>query len=296
MNIPVALFVFNRPDLAAQVFARIAEARPRRLLLIADGPRRDHPSDQELCEEVRRIVTRVDWPCQIETNFSDVNLGCGRRISSGLDWVFEHHEEAIILEDDCLPSPSFFGYCAELLRRYKNDERIGTISGCNLGTPHDAALADYCFSRYPVVWGWASWRRVWRDYDFAVESLDEAVFNELYTDEMIAAYALSRVEDARSGKLDTWDYQLWYALLTRSRLTIIPTVNLIRNTGFGRPDASHLTYDHPLANMPLADVALPLRHPQHIIPSRLADGIVEGFAKQLAAAQASPDQTTKHSG
>lgn len=286
MHVPVAFFVFNRPDLTAQVFARIAEARPSHLLLIADGPRTEQPNDRERCEEVRRIITRVDWPCRVETNFSDVNIGCGRRISSGLDWVFDLHEEAIILEDDCLPSPSFFGYCVELLQHYRNDERIGTISGCNLGAPHDATLADYCFSRYPVVWGWASWRRVWRDYDFAVESLDEAVFDELYTDEMIAAYALSRVEAARQGTLDTWDYQLWYALLTRSRLTIIPTVNLILNTGFGRPDASHMTYDHPLGNMPLADVALPLRHPRHIIPSRRADGVVEGFAKQLAAAQA----------
>jgi hypothetical protein len=286
MDVPVAFFVFNRPDLAAQVFARIAEARPLRLLLIADGPRPEHPGDRARCEEVRRIVTRVDWPCRVETNFSEVNLGCGRRVASGLDWVFRLHEEAIILEDDCLPSPSFFDYCAELLQRYRNDERIGTISGCNLGAPHDATLADYCFSRYPVLFGWASWRRVWSNYDFAVAAFDEQVFGELFTDERIAALAAARVEAARQGRLDTWDYQLWYTLLTRSQLTIIPTLNLVRNLGFGRPDATHTTYDHPLANMPLAEVTLPLRHPRHIIPSRLADGVVEGFAKQLAAAQA----------
>lgn len=286
MNVPVAFFVFNRPDVAEQVFARIAEARPTDLLLIADGPRSDHPADREQCEEVRSVISRVNWPCRVETNFSEVNLGCGRRISSGLDWVFGLHEAAIILEDDCLPSPSFFGYCAELLERFRNDERVGTISGCNLGTPHDAANADYCFSRYPVLLGWASWRRVWRDYDFAVKSFDKSVFSELYADEKIAAYAASRVEAARQGTLDTWDYQFWYTLLTRSQLTVIPTVNLIRNLGFGRPDASHTTYDHPLGNLSLRDVALPLRHPRHIIPSRRADGVVEAFARQLATAQA----------
>src|SRR5262249_20238987 len=129
LETPVALLVFNRPETTRRVFEAVAAARPSHLLLIADRPRKDRACEAERCDEVRKIITAVDWACDVQTNFSDQNLGCRRRVISGLDWVFSLFEEAIILEDDCLPNPSFFSFCSELLTRYRNSEEIGMISG-----------------------------------------------------------------------------------------------------------------------------------------------------------------------
>jgi hypothetical protein len=279
MRTPVALFVFNRPDLAARVFARIAEVRPERLFLIADGPRLDRGEDIDLCAAVRRIIMEVDWPCELNTNFSDVNLGCGRRMSSGLDWVFDHVEEAIILEDDCLPSLSFFPFCAEILDRYRLDERIGIVNGTNLGYRAPPASESYLFSRYPVVWGWATWRRVWQQYDFALTSFDVArscgIFEQLFRDAAVRRYWRISFELVRQGKIDTWDYQLQYSLLLQSRLTIIPAVNLISNLGFGRVDATHGAGNHPADKLPLGELTFPLCHPRFLVRSRSAEQLFE---------------------
>lgn len=121
LSTPVAMLVFNRPELTARVFAAIRAARPQQLLIVADGPRNGHPEDVQRCAEIRRIVEQVDWPCRVFRNFSETNLGCKLRVSSGLDWVFSQVEEAIILEDDCLPDYSFFRFCQEML---ENTEMI----------------------------------------------------------------------------------------------------------------------------------------------------------------------------
>ncbi len=164
MDTAVALLLFRRPEETARVFERIREARPSRLFLIADGPRPGNEEDARGCEEARAVVERVDWPCDVVRDFAEENLGLKRRIPSGLDRVFSEVEEAIVLEDDCLPHPSFFPYCAELLDRYRDDERIVHITGSQL-LRIPPAEASYHFSRYPHVWGWASWRRAWDLYD-----------------------------------------------------------------------------------------------------------------------------------
>src|SRR5579871_4386735 len=165
LTTPVALIVFNRPDTTRQVFQEIRRVRPPVLLVVADGPRRDHPEDEQLCRETRAVAEEVDWPCQVLTEYSDVNLGCRHRPASGLDWVFSQVEEAIILEDDCVPHPSFFRFCSELLSRYRDDARIGTIAGTNVQGGRKRGGASYYFSKYPTIWGWASWRRAWALYD-----------------------------------------------------------------------------------------------------------------------------------
>jgi hypothetical protein len=151
------------------VFARIAEAKPRRLLVIADGPRSHVPGDAEKCRAVRRLFDRIDWDCDLSINFADTNLGCRKRISSGLDWVFAQSEEAIILEDDCLPVPSFFWYCDELLQKYRDEPRVMTICGSNWlrETPSNDS---YVFTTHCSIWGWATWRRAWRTYDVDLKS------------------------------------------------------------------------------------------------------------------------------
>src|SRR5215831_13781675 len=167
---PVALFVFNRPKLTATVYERIRAARPRRLLVVADGPRPFRPEDRQLCRATRQIVSAPDWACELLTNFADENLGCGRRMSSGLDWVFQQCSEAIILEDDCVPCESFFSFCSEMLNRYREDARIMHVSGNNFQDGRTRGRGSYFFSRYTLSWGWATWRRAWSHYDVKVSS------------------------------------------------------------------------------------------------------------------------------
>ena len=132
MKTPVAFLIFNRPDTTAKVFEAIRQAKPPKLLVVADGPRSDNPSEAEKCQAAREIIEQVDWECEVLTNYSDVNLGCKTRVSSGLDWVFDNVEEAIILEDDCLPHPSFFPFCEKLLDNYRDDKRIMDIRRNNM--------------------------------------------------------------------------------------------------------------------------------------------------------------------
>ena len=153
MRTPVALIIFNRPDCTAAVLDAIARARPPRLFVIADGPRPDRPGEAALCEQTRALLQRVDWDCEVRTSFSDENLGCKRRPETGIDWVLDEVEEAIILEDDCLPSPDFFPFCEELLDRYREDERVMMISGFNFFGETRSARQSYQFSYLGSTWG-----------------------------------------------------------------------------------------------------------------------------------------------
>src|SRR6185436_19386626 len=173
-SVPVALIIFNRPDLTARVFEAIRQAQPRQLFVIADGPR--NPDDERLCNEARQVVAHVDWKCDVRTDFSQTNLGCGRRPASGIDWVFSQVAEAIILEDDCIPAPSFFHFCERLLEHYRNDTRVMHISGNNYlpadkrSSEREAQSRSYYFSKYTFSCGWATWRRAWKHYDSALAS------------------------------------------------------------------------------------------------------------------------------
>ncbi len=155
---PVALIIFNRPDTTERVFAEIAKARPPKLFIIADGPREDRPGEAERCASARAIVDRVDWNCEVQKNYSDVNLGCGARPATGISWVFDQVEEAIILEDDCIAHPTFFRFCDELLEKYRDDERIMHIAGNNFQFGNQRTSFSYFFSHHNICWGWASWR------------------------------------------------------------------------------------------------------------------------------------------
>ena len=164
MRTPIVFIVFNRPDKARRVFSQIRDARPQRLFLIADGPRESRPGELLKCLESRSILNDIDWDCELTIDFSDVNLGCRKRITTGLDRVFAEVDEAIILEDDCLPDHSFFGFCEELLTRYRDDRRVFHIGGTNYldrRIQERMAAASYYFSRYNHCWGWATWRRAW---------------------------------------------------------------------------------------------------------------------------------------
>lgn len=266
---PVIFIVFNRPAETARVFAEIAKARPPKLLLIADGPRAGRVGEAERVAEVRKIATSINWPCELLTNFSEVNLGCRRRVSTGLDWAFSQVEEAIVLEDDCLPDPTFFRFCDEMLERYRHDTRIGMIAGSNFAFGHKRAENSYFYSRHVLIWGWATWSDRWRgNYDVNMRDWPQMkaegrLFDLLHhADE---ARLWTRIFDANSaGKVDTWDTQWVFANWKQSRLNIVPNVNLISNIGFGA-DATHTTVDSPQANLPTQAMTFPLRSPAFLV-------------------------------
>lgn len=269
MRSPVIFIIFNRPDTTAKVFSRIREARPPRLLVIADGPRPSRPEEAARCAQARNIVIdHVDWPCEVLTCFSETNMGCRRRVSSGLSWAFSLVEQAVILEDDCLPHPSFFSFCDELLARYAHDERVGHIGGTNFCQSDTTDLRSYRWARYYPIWGWASWRRAWRDYDVDMRGWGQA--SERASLKAAAPPRSStgwweETFDKMFAGFDTWDCQLTWANWRAHRLAAVPSVNLVSNIGFGN-NATHTHRVSRLANLPLAPMKLPLQHPMSMIP------------------------------
>lgn len=265
LTTPVVLIVFNRPETTARVFAAIREARPQQLLVVADGPRANRPDDALKCTEVRAIVEQVDWPCEVARNYSETNLGCKMRVSSGLDWVFSQVEEAIILEDDCLPDASFFPFCQDLLSTYRNDERVMMVCGANLLGRWKDDRQSYHFANYDWVWGWASWRRAWRQYDVTMSQWKDIGcrnrIRQLLQNKDFFAMREKAFQQAYDNRVDTWDYQWSFARLFNEGLAIVPSINLVKNIGYGR-DATHTrVMDDELADMTTGMITLPLRPP-----------------------------------
>lgn len=265
LTTPVAFIIFNRPDTALRVFAEIAKAKPPKLLVVGDGPRTNRPGEAERVAATRTILEQVDWECEVLTNFSDVNLGCKKRVSSGIDWIFEQVEEAIILEDDCLPDATFFRYCQEMLALYRDDKRIGMISGDNFQFGRRYGSDSYYFSKYVHIWGWATWRDRWAgSYDVHMSLwprvLGEGRLIDLVGNSGEAKYWNKIFDRVFRGEIDTWDYQWLFANWLRGRLNIMPAINLISNIGFGS-DATHTTGGGELANMQVESLSFPLKHP-----------------------------------
>lgn len=278
LTTPVAFFIFNRPDTSMQVFEQIRLAQPKKLLVIADGPRTEQPSDIVKCAATRAIIEAVDWDCEVLTNYSDLNLGCKMRMSTGLDWVFSVVEEAIILEHDTLPHHSFFRFCQELLERYRNDERIMTISGCNFQFGNRRWNYNYYFSRCVHCWGWATWRRAWQHYDVYMtlwpEVRDGGWLEAMLGHDLGAEYWHKVFEVTYQGYVNTWDYQWVFNCWSQNGLSILPNVNLVSNIGFSA-DATHTKGASRVANMPTEDVSFPLLHPPFMLRDILADSATQ---------------------
>ena len=281
LSTPVAFVVFNRHDCTRRVLGRIKQAAPPLLFVIADGPRSGVEGDVAAVAAVRRIVEEeVDWDCEVVKEYADVNLGLRGRLPSGLTRVFRAVDQAIVLEDDCLPDPTFFRYCEELLDRYRSEPRVMHISGLNLQDGKEFGAQSYYFSRYALPpWGWASWRRAWEQYDVdmltlpqfkaerRIRSLFRPRLEQFHKQWMFQdAYDDGRDPPARpSGRrpesLRSWDYQWQYAVSSAPALAVHPNVNLIQNIGFG-PDATHTRNTHRRwQTNHCQPVEFPLRHP-----------------------------------
>lgn len=253
---PVLLILFNRPDLTKLVFERIRMIKPRFLYVAADGPRPDYQQDVELCAQARAVLKNVDWECQIYTRFLDHNLGCGRSVSSAISWFFNQVEAGIIIEDDCIPEPSFFYFAQDMLIRYANDERIAMISGTNLVMQNRSNEA-YFFARYYDIWGWATWRRAWRNYDFNMygwptPELEERLMQSGLP-QQIVKFWYKHFNKITEERLNAWGYQWSFCCLLNRQLSIIPRVNLISNHGLWGAHANGTkSVFHELPTEPLA--------------------------------------------
>ena len=270
LETPVALTVFNQPEATRRVFATIADARPTRLLLIADGPRRDRPGEAERCEEAKKIVSAVDWPCKVETNFATENMGPGPRLISGISWVFSLVEEAIILEHDCLPDASFFRFCSEMLERYRDNTQMGYITGFNPLEKSFPFPYSYYFSVASCFWGFATWRRTWQEYDEHLSSWPEVkaagLLHLLFPKKRVVSYWTKVFDTMYEEKVPgTWDYQLVYSCWTRNCLSIVPSRNLVQYIGFG-PQAEYTKTADPVLKLPSRAMSFPLQHPPAITP------------------------------
>jgi len=274
LSTPVAFLIFNRPDLTQIVFNAIRQAKPSMLLVVADGARPNCLSEAENCSKARSVIEQVDWNCQVLTNFSQINLGCKRRISTGLDWIFNTVEEAIILEDDCLPHRSFFQFCQELLDYYRNDTRIMAISGDNFQFGRRRTKDSYYVSRYNHCWGWASWRRAWQHYDVEMKLWktirDGNWLADLLGDRATIDRWTELFDQVASDRIDTWDFQWTFACWMQHGLTILPNVNLVSNLGFSA-SGTHTTKPSPYMNLSTEEIQFPLQHPAFLIRDAQAD-------------------------
>lgn len=268
MKSPVLFLIFNRPETTIRVFEKIRAARPPKLYISADGPRSNRPGELERCEEARKIALGVDWPCEVKTLFRESNLGCKMGVASGIDWFFQNEEEGIILEDDVLPMPSFFTFCDEMLERYRNDPTIGMITGSNLVSKKLKNDASFFVSHVPLIWGWATWRRAWQNYDVSMKNWPQWSRSDKITkcfqgDQLVTSYWRDALDRVYQNGMDTWDYQWLFACWQAGMYSIIPAQNLTDNLGYGA-EATHTSMHKPdcLVESVPQDLTWPLEYPK----------------------------------
>lgn len=276
LNTPVAYVIFNRPRHTRASFETIRAQRPPKLFIIADGPRHGRLLDIERCKQVREIVENIDWPCEVHRNYASENLGCKLRVSSGLDWVFEQVDAAIVLEDDCLPNNDFFNFCEDALIRYADELKVWVVTGNNFQKGLKRGDASYYFSKYNHCWGWATWKRAWKHYrvdmPFWPEWKNKAEWLSFMPDPIERKSWAEIFDRVKRGEIDTWDYQWTACVWYHGGLTVTPNVNLVSNIGFG-PDATHTLTDSEQAGLPTYPLG-PLIHPKEIKQDLKADRFV----------------------
>jgi hypothetical protein len=283
LETPVAFVLFRRPERTRRVFDVIRRARPKRLFLIADGPRDEQEAAE--CEAARAVVADVDWSCEVTRDFATANIGLKHRLPSGVDRVFDRVDRAIVLEDDCLPHGSFFRFCDELLHRYSDEDRVMHVAGSQLLRDPPRPPAGYHFSRYAHIWGWATWRRAWRHFDLALREwheLDrdgrERRLRAMFAEESERRYW--RYVWDRSGEIENWDAQWSYALLARGGLAANPNRNLVSNIGFGSDATNAIEDPHGIAARPLEAIEFPLDHPVAVEADAAADAAASCFFRR----------------
>lgn len=271
---PILFLGFNRPETARKVFEAISNVKPRKLYIALDGPRKGNLEDIRKSKLVKEIFYSINWDCEIKTLYRDENLGCKYAVSSAINWFFECEEEGIILEDDCLPGDDFFVFCDELLEKYRHDTRIMHIGGTNFHVNKQCANDSYYFSNLCNVWGWASWRNTWKNYDVELSKYANIdafeKFNIIFNNKIIAESWVHILKKLLSNGINTWDYQWTITIMLNNGLTIMPNENLIKNIGFGI-DATHtVDVNSKIPNNELGTIGT-IVHPSIILPEKKLD-------------------------
>lgn len=279
-NTPILFLIFNRPDTTARVFERIREIKPAKLYVAADAAREGRADESIRCDEARAIIERIDWDCDLKTLYRSENLGCKMAVSNAITWFFSQEEYGIILEDDCLPDLSFFLFCEEMLLKYKDDERIGHVGGDSFFPELVTKGQSYDFCSFAHIWGWASWRRVWKNYDVNFEYWtkykdDKNKRNSLFTSLREKIYFSSSITDALEGTsgINTWDTQYFFMLRTQHQLSIYPSVNLVTNIGIGDVNSTHTTKKNDKVYVLSKGISFPLTHPSYVLSNRDIDKV-----------------------
>lgn len=246
-NVPVLIVFFNRSEPLREVFEAVRKAKPVKLFLAQDGARKGNSKDAEKVAACREVVQNIDWECEVFTDYSESNLGCGKRMSSAISWAFEQVDRLMILEDDCVPAADFFPFCEEILEKYKEDERVNLISGMNHLGVYEKAPADYFFCSTGAIWGWATWKRVWDHYEYEMDFLEDSYAMECFSGSYYPKRQLRMLNQTgksrsglykQGGKLTAWTYQFRMLRFLFSQLVIVPKYNLTSNIGL-TDDSTH---------------------------------------------------------
>ncbi len=271
---PVLLMLFNRPEITRELFKKLREARPAKLFIAANGPRPGVPADVELCAAVRAVFDDIDWECEVHKNFPETNVNMHVRWYTTLDWFFESVDGGIILEDDCIPDLSFFPYCTELLEKYKNEPKVMHVNGSNFqfGRKRGEPGASYYFSKYPHVWGWATWKRAWKAYDDSMASLpmftERRLIDTAVTSDLEKKYWLRYFESIHAGIRNSCDIKWIYATWLNDGYAVTPNVNMISNIGYGL-SAGHTLVKDKVMEQKTYDIGT-LVHPAPVFARNVA--------------------------
>ena len=277
---PILFIIFNRPDLTAKSFGRIRDAKPKRLFIAADGPRKTKAGEDLLCKKTRETTYLIDWDCEVSRLEREDNLGCKNAVSSAISWFFDQVDEGIILEDDCLADPTFFQYCTELLECYRFDHQVGIISGNNFQAKSFAH--SYYFSRYPHIWGWATWKRFWNLYDVHLSDWagNSSSLQPNIKRRRVRKHLAKQFDLVKSGGIDTWDYQLEYLCVRNGAFCANPCKNLVFNIGFDER-ATHTRSADSHAMPSSVPMKFPLVHPPNVTADNEADLYTENCIKNV---------------
>ena len=265
-NTPILLLLFNRPKHTAAVISRLRAVKPGKVFIHCDGPRENVAGEAEKVAAVQAEAAKIDWPCTVEKLFRVQNTGLREGVSGALNWFFEAVEQGIILEDDCLPDPSFFPFCEAMLERYAHEEKVMHIGGSNVAERLTQTLpTSYFFSQFSFVWGWASWRRAWAKMSLDLVGYEDFVrrgkIKSLSSETMAQAYILDKFRATKARENNSWAYAWAYSVLQNDGLSVVPRINLVQNTGIGEAEATHTRHRDHQANIQSSSIAFPLVHP-----------------------------------
>lgn len=274
---PILFLVYNRPTQTNLTFKSIRSIKPSKLYISADGPRANSSQDRDLSQQVKKIVSNIDWECDVKYKYESYNMGCGAGVKSGIDWLFENEKLGIILEDDVLAEETFFTFCEELLLKYRDDERISMIAGTN-HIQYEPSNFSYFFSKNKACWGWATWKRAWKNMDYEMNWRDGFQSSDVIQNMSVNNRSLRHwrrtISLIDAGKVNAWDWQWYFSVASQNQLTIFPSVNLVSNIGFGE-SATHTKGKAKTAFLISRNLNFPLKHPEFVCPDFTYDILFE---------------------